>query len=337
MLLIVETTLQRGDQMKNIKKIIPCILTILSAASLFTGCNSKETIKIGVSQLVQHNALDAAYEGFVDGLKEAGYEDGKNIRIDYQNAQGDQGNANTIAAKFANDNVDLILAIATPAAQAAANATKNIPVLVTAVTDLAEAKLVASNEAPGGNVTGTSDLTPVKKQFELLKELLPEAETVAMLYNSSEVNSGVQIEMAKEEAKNLGLKTVDASVSNSNEIQQVVQSLVGKADVIYAPTDNLIAAGMQTVTMVATPAGIPVICGESGMIDNGGFATYGIDYYNLGKLTAAQAVKIIEGKEKPAGMPIEYLADSELSVVINGDLAKKLGITIPEKYKDQVR
>ncbi|ROR22347.1 putative ABC transport system substrate-binding protein [Mobilisporobacter senegalensis] len=350
--------------MKISKKLIACFLTLMIVGTSVVGCSSKEeseatsseaktedvlndaeeeasttdkVFKIGVNQLVQHDALDASYQGFIDGLKEAGYEEGKNIKIDYQNAQGDQSNANTIATKFVNDKVDLILAIATPSAQAAANATKDIPILVTAVTDPASAKLVATNEAPGGNVSGTSDLTPVKEQMNLLTKLLPEAKKVAMLYSSSEVNSEIQVEMAKEAAKELGLETVDASVSNSNEIQQVVQSLVGKVDAIYAPTDNLIASGMQTVSLVAKPAGIPIICGESGMVDNGGLATYGIDYYNLGKLTAAQAVKIFEGTGTTAQMPIEYLSDSELSVLINGELAKELGITIPDEFKDQVK
>lgn len=351
--------------MRISKKLIACLLTLTLVGTSIVGCSSKgnneatstgkvntedtsndttkeaatedKVIKIGVSQLVQHGALDAAYNGFVDGLKEAGYEAGKNISIDYQNAQGDQSNSNTIATKFVNDKVDLILAIATPAAQAAANATKDIPILVTAVTDPATAKLVATNEAPGGNVSGTSDLTPVKEQMELLKKLIPGATKVAMIYSSSEVNSKIQVEMAVEAAKELGLETVDASVSNSNEIQQVVQSLVGKVDAIYAPTDNLIASGMQTVSMVAEPAGLPIICGEGGMVDNGGLATYGIDYYNLGKLTAAQAVKILEGTATTAEMPIEYLSDTELTVVINGDVAKKLGITIPDEFKDQVK
>lgn len=356
--------------MKISKKMIASILTLMLVGISIVGCSSKgnsentntsqpktedtskdtaeeattdeattkeKVFKIGISQLVQHDALDASYQGFIDGLKEAGYEDGKNLSIDYQNAQGDQPNTNTIATKFVNDKVDLILAIATPAAQAAANATKDIPILVTAVTDPAIAKLVATNEAPGGNVSGTSDLTPVKEQMDLLKKLIPGAKKVAMLYSSSEVNSKIQVDMAVEAAKELGLETVDASVSNSNEIQQVVQSLVGKVDAIYAPTDNLIASGMQTVTLVAQPAGIPVICGESGMVENGGLATYGIDYYNLGKLTATQAVKIFKGTGTTDKMPIEYLEDASLSVVINAEVAKKLEITIPDEFKDQVK
>lgn len=296
--------------------------------------NTDKVYKIGVCQLVEHDALDASYQGFIDGLKEAGYVEGENLEIDYQNAQGDQSNCATIATKLVNEKVDLILAIATPAAQAVANATQDIPILVTAVTDPAESGLVASNDAPGGNVSGTSDLTPVKEQIELLTQLLPEAKTVAMLYNSSEANSKIQVDMAVKEAEALGLKTVDASVSSSNEIQQVVQSLVNKVDAIYSPTDNLIASNMATVSMVATENKIPIICGEEGMVNEGGLATYGINYYNLGLKTAEQAVKILEGTSTTADMPIEYLEGENLT--INQDIANTLGIQIPQELLDKL-
>ncbi|MFT4143922.1 MAG: ABC transporter substrate-binding protein [Mobilitalea sp.] len=298
-----------------------------------TGCGKEKVFKIGVNQLVTHAALDASYQGFVDALKEAGYEDGKNIKIDYQNANGDQPTANTIATKLVNDNNDLILAIATPSAQACATATKEIPILITAVTDPAGSKLVASNEAPGGNVSGTSDLNPVDDQIDLLLKLVPEAKHIAILYCSSESNSKIQVDMATTAAAAVGLTVEEASVSNSNEIQQVVQSLVGKVDAIYAPTDNVIAAGMTTVAQVANDNGIPVICGESGMVDNGGLATYGIDYYKLGVLTGKQAVKIIKGEAKIGDMPIEYLPVDSLELSINEEVAEKLGITIPEDLK----
>lgn len=293
-----------------------------------------KTFKIGVCQLVQHEALDASYEGFVEGLKEAGYVNGENIEIDYQNAQGDQSNCSTIASKLVNDQSDLILAIATPAAQACANATEQIPILLTAVTDPAASGLVESNDAPGANVTGTSDLTPVKEQMDLMKELLPDVKKIAVLYCSSETNSKIQAELAKEAAEALGYETVDATVSNSNEIQQVVQNLVGKVDAIYTPTDNMVAAGMQTVSMIATPAGIPIICGEGGMVNNGGLATKGINYFNLGKQTGAQAAKILSGEGDPAAMPIEYLKD--VDTMINKTVAEELGITIPESLQQYV-
>jgi putative ABC transport system substrate-binding protein len=263
-------------------------------------------------------------------LADAGYIDGEKIKIDLQNAQGDQPTASTIATKLINDNNDLILAIATPSAQAVANATKDIPILVTAVTDPVSSGLVASNEKPGGNVSGTSDLTPIKNQIELLTKLIPDAKNIAILYCSSESNSKIQAEIAMEAAAEAGLVAIEATVSNSNEIQQVVQSLVGKVDAIYAPTDNVIASGMPTVSLVANDNGIPVICGEEGMVDAGGLATYGIDYYKLGWLTGEQAVKIIEGTATTDTMPIEYLPDDQYALKINEEVAAQLGITIPE-------
>lgn len=295
--------------------------------------NSDENYHVGVIQLVEHSALDAAYQGFVDGLKELGYEEGKNLTVDYQNAQGDQSNCQTIATKLVNDQNDLILAIATPAAQAVANITKDIPILVTAVTDPADSKLVASNEAPGGNVSGTSDLTPVKEQIDLIPQIVPEAQTVGLVYCSSEANSKFQIELAKAEVEALGLSYAEATVSNSNEIQQVVQSLVGKVEAIYIPTDNMLAAGMSNVVSVTNPAKIPVICGEEGMVTNGGTATYGINYYDLGKITASQAVQILKEGKNPAEMPIEYCKDCNL--VLNEDAANEMGLTFPQDLLDK--
>lgn len=305
------------------------LLIILSIILVFVSCSKSESsaYKIGILQLVEHPALDEANRGFVDGLKEEGFEDGKNIIIDYQNAQGEQANCITIAQKFINDRSDLILAIATPAAQAVANLTKDIPILITAVTDPADAKLVADNNLPGGNVTGTSDLTPVKEQMDLLKRLIPNAKRVAFLYNSSEQNSKFQVDIARKKAEEIGLTTRDATITNPNEIQQVVQNLIGKVDVIYVPTDNMVSAGMPTVASITEPAKIPIICGEEEMLPRGGLATYGINYYELGKLTSKQAVKILKGESKPADMPIEYLEN--LTLKVNIEAAQKLNITIP--------
>ncbi len=314
----------------RIKKIIAGLLVTAMSTIILTGCSAKdEVFHIGVNQYVTHAALDASYKGFVDALADAGYIDGENIKIDLQNAQGDQATASTIATKLVNDNNDLILAIATPSAQAVANATKDIPILITAVTDPAGSGLVATNDAPGGNVSGTSDLTPIKNQIELLTKLVPDAKNIAILYCSSESNSKIQAEIAVEAATELGLTTTDATVSNSNEIQQVVQSLVGKVDAIYTPTDNIIASGMPTVALVANDNGIPIICGEEGMVDAGGLATYGIDYYKLGRITGEQAVKIIKGEATTDKMPIEYLPDDQYALKINEEVATKLGITIP--------
>lgn len=317
------------------KNIVTVIIIAMLAISL-VGCkksSDEKVYKIGVSQFVKHGALDAAYDGFIDALKEAGYEDGKNIKIDYQNAQNDMSTTNTIANKLVNDNNDLILAIATPSSEAVANATTTIPVLVTAVTDPAGSKLVKSNENPGGNISGTSDLNPIDKQLQLLVDLVPDAKKIAILYCSSESNSKIQSDMAIEAAAALGIEAIEATVSNSNDIEQVVQSLVGKIDAIYAPTDNVIALGMPTVALITTPNKIPVICGEEGMVEAGGLATIGINYFKLGQMTGRQAVQIIEGKNTTANMPIEYLPDEEFQLTINEETATAIGIEIPEELK----
>lgn len=280
--------------------------------------------KIGILQLVQHTALDAANEGFIAALDESGIR----YEADQQNASGDQSACQTIASKFANDKKDLILAIATPAAQAVAGAVTDTPVLVTAVTDPAESGLVDTNEKPGGNVTGTSDLTPVKEQIELLKKILPDAKKIGILYCSAESNSSIQAELAAGAIQEAGMTSQNFTVSSSNEIQTVMQSMVGKVDAVYAPTDNTIAAGMATVGMVANDNKLPVICGESGMVENGGLATYGIDYYQLGYLTGQQAVKILTEGASPADMPIEYLPIDKCQLTVNQETAKALGIDV---------
>lgn len=280
--------------------------------------------KIGVLQLTEHPALDASNKGFVDALDEAGI----TYNIDQQNAQNDQSACQTIAHKLVNDGNDLILAIATPAAQAVAGATDEIPIIGTAITDFASAGLVQSNDKPGRNVTGSSDLTPVADQFDLLVKLLPQAKTVGVLYCTAESNSDVQVKLADQAAANHGLKLVRYSVSSSNEIQQVVESMVGKVDVVYTPTDNTIAAGMTTVTMIANDNKLPTICGEEGMVDNGGLATYGINYEELGKLAGQMAVKILKGESKPADMAIEHLDASKCTLKTNEETAKKLGIDL---------
>lgn len=283
-----------------------------------------KTYQIGILQLTQHPALDAANEGFVKALDDAGIA----YELDQQNASGDQSVCQTVASKFANDGKDLILAIATPAAQAMAGAVSDTPVLITAVTDPAESGLVENNEKPGGNVTGTSDLTPVKEQIDLLKQILPEAKTIGILYCSAESNSEIQAQMAREAIQAAGMESKDFTVSSSNEIQTVVQSMVGKVDAVYAPTDNTIAAGMTTVAMVANDNKLPVICGESGMVNSGGLATYGIDYYQLGYMTGEQAVKILTEGASPADMPIEYLKAEKCELTVNEETANTLGIDV---------
>lgn len=295
-----------------------------------------EMVSVGIIQLTKHPALDAAYEGYKAGLAEAGFVEGENIKYDFNDAQGEKSNCQTIANKLVNNKSDMILAIGTDAALAAANATKDIPVLLTAVTDPVGIKLVTSMEEPGGNVTGTSDLNPCKDQIKLLTEILPEAKTVGMLYTSNEMNSKIQVDLATEAAKELGLKVEVATVSSTNEIKQVVNSLASKVDAIYIPTDNLLANAMVSVGNSAIEAGVPVFPGEENMTMKGGLATVGLNYFELGKQTGLQAAKILKGEATPATTPVEYAKVSDI-ITVNEKTAKALGITIPKEIMDKVK
>ena len=268
--------------------------------------------------------MDQSNEGFFAALDDAGIK----YEADQQNASGEQVNCMTIAEKLVNDGNDLILAIATPAAQAVAGVTEDIPILLTAVTDPAASGLVNDNANPGVNVSGTSDLTPVKEQIDLLHQILPEAKTVGILYCSAESNSEIQVAMAKEACDAIGLKYEEFTVPGSNEIQTVVESMVGKVDVIYTPTDNVIAAGMATVAMVASDNNIPCIVGEAGMVQAGGLATYGIDYFELGYMAGEQAIEILVNGADVAAMPIGYLPAERCELTVNKTTADALGIDI---------
>lgn len=324
------------------KKVFRGLIAMTMALAM-TGCGTGSSsgsadkelseMKIGVIQLMQHDALDKSYEGFKDVLVDAGINEDN---IDYQIA-GDQSNCTTVADKLVNGGNDLIYAIATPALQAAASATQDLPIVGCAVTDYESTKLVKSNEEPGGNVTGASDLTPVSEQFDLLTQLLPDAKKVGIMYCSSEDNSKIQGDMAEKAAKKLGLESVTRTISDSNDIQSVVTQLTNNdgVDVIYIPTDNVLATYMSSVEAVASPAKIPVITGEEGMCKEGGLATYGIDYYNLGKLAGQQALAILKGEKTVGQTPVEQLKAEDCTMVINLKVAQKCGIEInKDDYKD---
>lgn len=318
------------------KKISVLLLTLMMSV-MVVGCSDAgdDMIHIGVIQYAEHPALDQAYKGFVAALKEEGYEDGKNIAIDYKNAQGDPSNPETIANKLVNDGNDLIYAIATPAAQAVVQKTSDIPVVISAVTDPANSGLVKSNEKPGGNVTGTSDLTPVQEQIDLLTQLLPDAKTVAIMYTNAEDNSRFQADIAKKVIEKAGLEWKEAKVSDMSQIQQVTQSLIGEVDAIYIPTDNMMAEGISTISMITNENNLPCIVGESALVEKGGLATYGIDYYNLGFMAGKQAVKILKDDANPGDMPIEYLKAEDCELVINKSVADSFGISIPQELLDK--
>lgn len=286
--------------------------------------SSGTTYTIGVLQLTEHSALDAANDGFVQTLEASGL----NVKFDQQNAQNDQSACQTIAAKFVSDGVDLIYAIATPAAQAAAAATTEIPIVGSAITDYAASGLVEDNDKPGTNVTGASDLTPVAEQLEMMQQVLPDVKTVGLLYCTAESNSDVQIKTAKEELDKLGIAYTDFTVSSSNEIQSVVESAVGKVDALYSPTDNTIAAGAAQVGQICKENKLPFIAGEEGMCEAGGLFTLSIDYSDLGAVAGAMAIEILKGDDVPADMPIEYLSAKDLVVVKNEDMAEAIGVDL---------
>ncbi len=307
------------------------ILILITMVTLLLACGKdkeKKLTKIGISQIVEHPALDGAREGFIKALTDNGYIDGSNIILDYQNAQNDISVAQSIATGFASDNVDMILAIATPSAQAAYNATKDIPILITAVTDPVSAGLVKSNENPRTNVSGTSDATPIKSQFKLIKELLPNAKKIGIVYNTSEQNSLVQVAQAKAEAKVLGLEIIESGITNVNEISQALDVLLSKIDVLYTPTDNMVVSATPLVVQKAKENNVPMIGCIEDQIVTGALATETIDYYKLGYQTGERAVEVLNGKDI-SSIPVETLNNTEL--VINKTTAELLGIELNEE------
>ena len=308
------------------------VAAMVSAA--LTGCGEDKKAEapktIGIVQLVEHAALDAANRGITDALKERGV----TMEIDRQNAQADQSNLRNIAQRFVSHNYPLIFAIATPAAQTVANATSTTPIVATAVTDFAVAKLVKDNNKPGTNVTGSSDMNPIAAQTELLLKLVPNAKTVGTIYNSSEINSQLQIDILRKELEKHGVALAEATISSVNDIQQAAQSLVGKVDVMYVPTDNVVASSMPTLYRVTQAAKLAVVAGEAGMVRSGATATVAVDYYNLGKIAGNMGADILEGKAKPQDMPIRY--QTEFKVVLNEPVVKELGLTVPEDVAKNV-
>ena len=319
------------------KKLIALTLSAIMALSV-VGCSSggKEEdnkVKIGILQQLEHVALDNAREGFVKALEDNGYVDGENLVLDIQNAQSDQSNLSTMSDRLVNEKNDIILAIATGAAQSAAGKTKDIPILITAVTDPVDAGLAESMEKPNTNVSGTSDASPIKEQIELMLRLKPDTKVVGLMYTSSEDNSVLQINQVKAILDDMNLEYVEQTVTNSNDVQQAAQSIVKKCDAIYIPTDNVLASSMAIVGSEAVREEVPVICGESGMVMSGGLATLGIDYYNLGYQTGEMAIRILNGEDITT-MQIETQKD--YSYTINGDMADALGITIPAELQQYV-
>ena len=320
------------------KKFLAAAAACLMVAGLAACGNEPSTpsnpdekvFQIGIVQLAEHPALDEATRGFKEFLTE---KLGDKVQFNVQNAQGEQTNCTTIVNQFVSSKVDLIMANATNAVKAAREATSDIPIVGTSVTDYVFSGLVASNEAPGANVTGASDMNPVNVQVQLMKTLCPEVKTVGIVINSGEENSAIQAEEAKTAFEAEGFAVKIYSVADTNEIQTVVTAACNEVDAFYEPTDNLIAANVPTMSNITTAAGKPVICGEGGMCESGFLATYAISYYELGRAAGEQAFNILVNGADPATTPIFFFDVSQLTLVVNEENAAELDITIPEELK----
>ncbi|HEL1756627.1 TPA: ABC transporter substrate-binding protein [Streptococcus suis] len=297
-------------------------LLTLAACSSLSEQASSDVVKVGVLQYMEHESLTAAREGFVAELEANGYKEGEKLVLDYQNAQGDQANLQTISEQLIDGN-DIVLAIATPSAQSLATVSTETPIVFTAVTDPLSADLVESIEKPGGLLTGTSDQAPIDKQVELLGQAVPDAKTVGILYTTSERNSEVQVEQAKELLEKAGYKVVVKGITSSNEVQDATTSLMKDVDALFIPTDNTVASTMTMIGELSVEYKVPVIGGSTDMVDEGGLLTYGTNYEALGRQTAKMAIKIIEGADV-SETAVEY--PETVSLHVNEDIAKQLGI-----------
>ncbi len=320
---------------KRRKKILLIALSAILSLGALTGCKSgdKNVKKVGISQLVEHPALDLSREGFIEGLKEGGFEEGKNLEIEVENAQGDVPTSQTIANKFVTDGKDLIFAIATPAAQSAKNATKSsdIPVIFTAVSDPVKANLVKSNEKPGENITGTSDFQDVDKTINVIEKVLPKAKKIGAIFNTSEINSKLQVESMKKEASKKGFEVIELGVSSTNEISQAVSSLSKKADLIFTPTDNLMASSMPLIVETAKKDNIPVIGSEQAHVENGALAANSLSYKEIGVEAGKMAAKILKGEEEAKNIPVAFT--DKARIVINEKMLKDFNIKLDKNLK----
>lgn len=330
--------------MKKILTLIIISILLISGCGSNSAKSSKQEaltsdassmLNIGIVQIMEHPSLDAARKGFLDVLAENGYKEGENLIVNYENAQGDMPTLNSIAQSIVRDENDLILAIATPSAQAVANATKDtsIPVLFTAVTDPVAAGLVKTMDKPKTNLTGTTDMAPVAEQVKLIRDIKPSVKNVGVLYNTGEVNSVVQVDLVKEAARQLGLNIVEAVATNTSEVDQAAKSLVGKVDAIYIPSDNVVVSALEAVIQVAQKNKILLVSTEKDSVYRGTVATIGLDYYKLGRQTGEMALKILSGKAKPQEMPVE--SQNQKDIIINLKAAKALDITIPQSLLDK--
>jgi len=306
--------------------VVGILLTSLISLHQLKADKKKDVFRIGISQFITHQSLDATREGFVDELAKQGYVEGENIEIDLQNAQGEQRNLKTISQQLAESS-DVVLAIATPSAQSLANTTQTTPVIFSAVTDPVSAKLVESREHPGGNVTGTSDQSSdaISTQINLIKKVLPKAKTIGILYTQSEPNSVVQKDEAKRLLEEKGFTVVEKTILDSNNVKAAAESLMAEVDMVFVPTDNIISSTMETVKQVSIKHKVPVFGGSTEMVAVGGLYNYGTNYEELGRQTARMLIRVLKG-EKPENIAVELPEKLELHT--NKEMADALGIDI---------
>lgn len=323
------------------KKLI-LLSSILVSMSLFSACsNGKENsssqekvVNIGISQIASHPALDLAREGFVEALNSKGFKEGENLNLEIQNAEGDIATSQMISNNFKSNSKDLIFAIGTPAAQAAFNTTQDIPIITTAVTDAVEAGLAKSKDKSGTNVAGTSDAVPIEKQLKLMQEIVKDVKTIGVLYNTSEVNSEIQVNNLKELAKKDNIKVISKGVNSVNDISQGLDSILDKIDVLYTPADNMIASSMAIIASKSVDKKVPVIGAEEAHVKGGALITEGINYKKLGFEAGLMAVEVLKGKDIKE-LPIKNLKDTEL--VINKDTLNKLSINIDKDILNKAK
>lgn len=319
--------------MSKLKRFLPLILIFDSLLTLLGIKKIKEAHQpdlptVGILQPLSHPALDEIHRGIVAGLASAGYHNHQNIKIDFQNAQNDQSNLRLMSNRFVTEKAKITIGIATPAAQSLANATKQLPIILGAITDPASANLVKNNQHPGANITGVSDQAPIQKQLDLMQAIMPQLKTVGILYSSSDNSATSQMHLFKQLAEQKGLQVVEASLSSVNDLEQVSQNLAPKVDAIYVPTDNTIASAMGTLVHVTDKTKTPVFPSAETMVKDGGLATVGLSQYDLGVETGKMAAAVLSGRSKPASTPIRYLRKGHL--VLNLKKAKDLHITIPQ-------
>ncbi|WP_173934854.1 ABC transporter substrate-binding protein [Chelativorans sp. Marseille-P2723] len=308
-------------------------ILLMAAASLaLATAASAETVKVAVTAIVEHPALDAVRDGVRDGLKEAGYSAGENLEFTYESAQGNPATAAQIARDFVGSSPDVIVPISTPSAQAVAAATRSIPIVFTAVTDPIAAGLAASVEEPGGNVTGVSDLSPIAEHIALVKEILPEAETIAFIYNPGEANSVALLNLFRETAEEQGLSVVEAPANRSADVQAAARSAVGKADAIYVPTDNTIVSALESLVAVCEENDLPLISADTDSVERGALASVGFNYYEVGRQTAEVVIRVLNG-EDPGMIPVTFATGTDL--VVNPKAAEAMGVSLPQDILDR--